>query len=178
MKLNCERCGEILRGLNSLNDELKDKLKRKILENYSPCAKSDIDFLHESLVYALAEKDHEFIEFLIKDVFTTTLTESVNSLSNTDFERWLNGADDTLISSILSVLYFIFENGLEKLIEKDLEIFKKRVIELTNNQTNKLKKIIKEKAKSKNVKDKKEAITLVKLLNDDKLNRFIIKTLV
>jgi len=131
---------EILREFKALDDNIKSNLKQLILNYVNP---HDAYIIRKLLIDAIMRNDKEFVEFLIKDLFGKLLVGLFDNEGVVDaFNKWLKGKGHpyfNVFSYNVDILYIIFSNNLEHLIENEIKVFRENLIKLSKKEKSKFR---------------------------------------
>jgi len=157
---------EILREFKALDDNIKSNLKQLILNYVNP---HDAYIIRKLLIDAIMRNDKEFVEFLIKDLFGKLLVGLFDNEGVVDaFNKWLKGKGHpyfNVFSYNVDILYIIFSNNLEHLIENEIKVFRENLIKLVKKKKVNLETLLASRMKSKS---RNIIITLMKVLDENK----------
>jgi len=151
----------ILTELNAMTKEIKDAIKNKIINYYNNI--NYIEEIYKFLSEAIENNDKEFVEFLVKDIIGKILYFEGRRIER-EFEEFIRerNCKDNHFTYLIRTLELIHKNNLHHLISYEIDCFKTFSLSKT-----KLMRLLKSKKRD-------YAITLIKILDDDELKRYLI----
>ena len=162
----------ILAEFDALTKEIKDEIKNIILTRQYDDLRY-IKEIYELISKAIEKNDKELVEFLL-NIFRGIVKPAYNRIKR-EFIKWIEGKDDddNRFVYILRILEIIYENNLENLISDAIDSFKVKLYTMCIELNINLRRLLKRRVNSSKRDD---AIVLIKVLNDDELKRYLIKS--